>query len=128
MTSFLDLLKEKQPQFQTHQALLVLGLQNDFLRPDGKLPVETPLGFVDRIKAFVPRFRDNAGDVIWVRTVFEEEWPVNDPSGDGDTVLLEPVDGLDSSTDDSGEELAVKDLMPRASSSRSQRGKQRALE
>lgn len=128
MTSFLDLLKEKQPQFQTHQALLVLGLQNDFLRPDGKLPVETPFGFIDRIKAFVPRFRDNAGDVIWVRTVFEEEWPVNDPSGDGDTVLLEPVDGLDSSTDDSGEELAVKDLMPRASSSRSQRHKQRALE
>ncbi|OCL10084.1 hypothetical protein AOQ84DRAFT_289986 [Glonium stellatum] len=128
MTSFLDLLKEKQPQFQTHQALLVLGLQNDFVRPDGKLPVDTPFGFIDRIKAFVPSFRDNAGDVIWIKTNFEEEWPVNHPSGDGDTVLLEHVDGLDSSTDDSGDELAAKDLMPRASSSRSNRHKQRALE
>ncbi|OCK77012.1 hypothetical protein K432DRAFT_385024 [Lepidopterella palustris CBS 459.81] len=128
MSSLLDLLTQNQPQFQTNQALLIIGLQNDFLRVDGKLPVDTRSGFVDRIKAFIPRFRETAGDVIWVRTIFEEEWPVNDPSIDGDTVLVEPVDGLDSGSDDSGEEMSVKDLVQPVPSSRSHRHKQRALE
>ncbi|KAF2493472.1 hypothetical protein BU16DRAFT_465092 [Lophium mytilinum] len=127
MASLLDILKKNQPTLQTHQALLVIGLQNDFLRPDGKLPIDTRSGFVQRIEGFIPRFREHAGDVIWVRTVFEDEWPVNDPSADGDTVLLEAIDGLDDDEDSSLEEMAAKDLIQPASSSR-QRHKQRALD
>ena len=71
MEALSDLLSARVPQFQTHQALLVIGLQEDFLSTTGKLPVPTDSGFVERIKEIVPRFRDAAGEIIWVRTVVE---------------------------------------------------------
>lgn len=90
MSSLSDLLASKQPQFQTHQALLVLGLQNEFISPDGGLPVPTESGFLERIKEIVPKFRDLAGDVIWVRSEFESERIVNDGTPDGERVMMDP--------------------------------------
>ncbi|PNS19096.1 Pyrazinamidase/nicotinamidase [Sphaceloma murrayae] len=67
MASIFDMLTRQQPQFQTRQALLVLGLQHDFVSPEGHLPVTNGERFIRRIRNLVPAFRAN-GDVYWVRT------------------------------------------------------------
>lgn len=105
MSTFLDLLTQKQPQFQTHQALLVLDLQNDFLHPEGKLPVSSRSGFLTRIKRLVPTFRDNAGDIIWVRTVYESDRPANDGTGDGEVVITVIEADGDGRRDEDGEDV-----------------------
>lgn len=89
MSSFLDTLTQNQPQFETRQALLVLDLQNEFVSPDGKLPVSTDRDFVERIKKVVPKFRELAGDVIWVRSEFKEKRIVNDGTDEGDVVMVD---------------------------------------
>ncbi|KAK8207919.1 hypothetical protein M8818_004172 [Zalaria obscura] len=87
MSSLLALLSQKQPQFQTRQALLVLGLQEDFISPSGKLPVPLGSGFLDRIRELVPAFREH-GDVIWVRTEYRENRSVNQPNVNGCDVIV----------------------------------------
>ncbi|KAF2458578.1 hypothetical protein BDY21DRAFT_340634 [Lineolata rhizophorae] len=129
MSSLLDLLTQRQPQFQTHQALVIIGLQNDFVSQDGKLPVTHPPGLVDRIKSLVPVFRESAGDVIWVRTAFEAERAVNDGSDDQpdrDTVVTGEVDqvGGDGSDEDS-DDVSSTVL---ATTSRSERSRNRAMD
>jgi nicotinamidase-related amidase/glutathione S-transferase/alkylated DNA repair dioxygenase AlkB len=83
-----DQLAESVPQFEARQALLILDLQNDFLSINSKLPVDSESGFVQNIKALVPVFRDS-GDVIWIRSEFETERPVNDQAGEGETVITD---------------------------------------
>ncbi|KAF2674139.1 Isochorismatase hydrolase [Microthyrium microscopicum] len=60
-------LTRSAPEVKMYQALVIFGLQEDFLSPDGPLPVDTTTGFVDRILSLVPKFRDRAGLVMWVR-------------------------------------------------------------
>ncbi|KAF2099360.1 hypothetical protein NA57DRAFT_65474 [Rhizodiscina lignyota] len=107
MSSLLDLLTQKQPQFQTHQALVVLDLQNDFLQPEGKLPVSSRSNFISRIKRLVPTFRDNAGDIIWVRSVYEKDRPANDGTDEAEVIITE-VEGV-ASPEESSEEVATKE-------------------
>ncbi|GAB7350102.1 hypothetical protein MBLNU459_g0768t2 [Dothideomycetes sp. NU459] len=78
MSSFLSasLLAHSQQSVQTRQALIVLGLQNDFVSPNGKLPVSNDSGYLDRIKELVPTFREH-GIIIWVRSEYKEDRPVN---------------------------------------------------
>ena len=83
MASLLDLLTQATPNLQTRKALIVLGLQNDFLSPDGKLPVPLESGFLDRLKELVPSFREH-GDIIWVRSEFEAN---REPGESGDTII-----------------------------------------
>lgn len=125
--SLLDLISQNQPHFQTHQALLVIGLQNDFIQPDARLPVDTRNGFLDRIHTVIPKFRQLSANIIWVKTVYEADRSANDPAtGEGDAVVVGGlVDGVDDSTDD--EEELPRDLIP-ATQSRSSRHKQRALD
>ena len=59
MPSFAELLAERQPQIPTHQALLILDMQNEFISSDGRLPVSTESGFVDRIKDSIRRRGEN---------------------------------------------------------------------
>ncbi|KAK4205519.1 hypothetical protein QBC40DRAFT_320404 [Triangularia verruculosa] len=60
------------PAIRTRKALLVIDLQNDFIAPDGALPVSEPEDFVKRSLELVKAFRDSgAGDVVWVRSEFE---------------------------------------------------------
>ncbi|KAK0669882.1 hypothetical protein QBC41DRAFT_100902 [Cercophora samala] len=60
------------PAIRTRKALLVVDLQNDFISPDGALPVSEPEDFVKRSLELVKAFRDSgAGDVVWVRSEFE---------------------------------------------------------
>ncbi|KAL8388267.1 hypothetical protein RB595_009347 [Gaeumannomyces hyphopodioides] len=61
------------PSLRTRKALLILDLQNDFLSPDGALLVSEPEGYVQRTIAVANAFRQSgSGDVIWVRSEFEE--------------------------------------------------------
>ena len=87
MASVASILTQKQPQFETQQALIILGLQNEFLSPEGKLQLSNT-GFLDRIQDLVPKFRDLAGDIFWIRSEFEEERLVNDGGDHGDSVIL----------------------------------------
>lgn len=127
MLSLLDLISQNQPHFQTHQALLVIGLQNDFLQPDGRLPVDTRSGFLERTQALIPRFRQLSTNVIWVKTLYEADRMANDPNtGEGDAVVVGGlVDGVESSTDDD-DDLPKEPITP--PQSRSSRNKQRALD
>ena len=71
------------PHFDTRRALIVLNLQNDALSPSGGLAVTKPPGFVDNIRALVPSFRRNTGDIVWVRTEFVSDKLVDaQPSSD----------------------------------------------
>lgn len=112
MTSLLDLLTQKQPQFQTHQALVVLDLQNDFLLPDGKLPVSSRSGFLGRIQKLVPIFRENAGDIIWVRSSYEADRPVNDQADDAEAVVTSVEGNVNGSPEESSEETAKEASSP----------------
>lgn len=88
MAALLALLAQQggSPSLQTRKALMVLGLQNDFILPDGKLSIED-ISFVDRISTIVPEFRE-FGDVIWVKTVAEaQEGKSNLDFGD-DSVIV----------------------------------------
>ncbi|OAF98640.1 uncharacterized protein CC84DRAFT_1170006 [Paraphaeosphaeria sporulosa] len=124
MLSLLELVTQNQPHFQTHQALLVLGLQNDFILPDGKLPVNTRNGFLDRIHAIIPTFRKQSSNVIWTKTLYETDRLASDPTtGEGDAVVVGGlVDGVESSTDEDDD--LPKDLI-RPTQSRSSTSKHR---
>ncbi|KAF2689868.1 hypothetical protein K458DRAFT_412724 [Lentithecium fluviatile CBS 122367] len=126
MLSLLELVSQNQPHFQTHQALLVIGLQNDFIQPDGKLPVSTRSGFLERIHALIPTFRQQSANVIWIKTLYETDRLANDPStGEGDAVVVGGLaDGVESSTDDDDD--IPRDVPP--TPSRSAKHKQRALD
>jgi nicotinamidase-related amidase len=73
------------PAFRTSQALLVLDLQNDFVSPDGALPVTEPEGLVSRTLALVRAFQDSGdGHVIWVSSEFDAHRPT---TGDGGQIV-----------------------------------------
>lgn len=59
------------PQLTTRKALILVDFQNDFLAPDGALPVSEPAGFVDRAVELAATFR-STGDVVWVQSRFDE--------------------------------------------------------
>ncbi|KAF1831547.1 hypothetical protein BDW02DRAFT_531736, partial [Decorospora gaudefroyi] len=129
MSSLVDLVSKNQPKFQTHQALLVIGLQNDFLLPDGRLPVSTEAGFLERIQALIPRFRELSGNVVWVQTLYEaDRIATGADTGEGDAMVVGGLlDGEESSTEAGDEEL-VKEPVALPPQSRSSKHKQRALD
>ncbi|CBX94044.1 hypothetical protein LEMA_P037180.1 [Plenodomus lingam JN3] len=134
MSSLMDLVAQNQPKFQTHQALLIIGMQNDFLLSDGRLPVNIKKGFLERIQTLIPKFRELNGNVIWVQTLYEADRISSDPNtGEGDALVVGGlVDGDESSTEGGDEEPATpvkeaaKDVPP--AQSRSSKHKQRALD
>lgn len=93
MSSLFALLSQQQPNLQTRKGLILLGLQNDFVLPDGKLPVNDT-GHLARISELVPAFRE-FGDIIWVRSEFEATRPVNGLETLGDTVIVGGSGGSD---------------------------------
>ncbi|KAF2830379.1 hypothetical protein CC86DRAFT_160740 [Ophiobolus disseminans] len=127
MSSLMDLVSQNQPHFQTHQALLVIGMQNDFIQPDGRLPVSTKDGYLERIQALIPKFRELNGNVIWVQTLYEADRIGNDANtGEGDALVVAGlIDGEESSTE-AEQEDTLKDLP--IEKSRSSKNKQRALD
>lgn len=67
------------PKLNTRKALVIVDAQNDFLSPDGALPVTLPSNLVGHISDLVTAFRPY-GDVIWVRSVFEDNRDPEDES------------------------------------------------
>ncbi|PKY00754.1 hypothetical protein P168DRAFT_293181 [Aspergillus campestris IBT 28561] len=55
------------PAIHTRKALLLLDLQNDFVRPSGALHVPNTSDFLDSLAPLTTAFRRN-GDVVWVRS------------------------------------------------------------
>lgn len=94
MSSLFALLSQQNTNLQTRNGLIVLGLQNDFIAPDGKLPVRDT-SFLDRLTTLVSDFREH-GDVIWIRSLFEDTRPVNGLSSVGDTVIVGGHAGQDA--------------------------------
>ena len=73
------------PAISTRKALVVIDLQNDFVGPDGVLPVTEPEEFVSRTLELVRAFRSSgAGPVIWVRSEFERHRPL---TAEGDQIV-----------------------------------------
>ncbi|KAI5853202.1 hypothetical protein DFP73DRAFT_507077 [Morchella snyderi] len=85
-------------------ALLILGIQNEFLDPDiGRCIMAAPPrgspSFVDNIKAFVPHFRANGGDVIWVRSEYQKPRDFIDPRSNETVLIIPDDDSSDSETE-----------------------------
>lgn len=72
-----------------NQALIVFGLQNDFVGPNPRVPVPLESGWLDRIKELIPKFRHFAGDVIFVRSEVDPD-ALKDL--DSSTVILDSSD------------------------------------
>ena len=130
MASFAEILAKK-PKVQTRQALMVIGLQNDFVTPNGHLPVNDTSGFLDRIDPLISKFRELNGNIIWVQTVYEADRLANTSStGEGDALVIAGlVDGEENSSQ-AGEDEPARDQpvsVPQAQS-RSAKHKQRALD
>jgi nicotinamidase-related amidase/glutathione S-transferase/alkylated DNA repair dioxygenase AlkB len=124
-----NLVSQNQPVFQTHQALLVIGLQNDFVLPTGRLPVSNKNSFLDGIQTLVPKFRELNGNVIWVQTLYEANRVATDAdTGAGDALVVGGlIDGEESGAEGGDEELAkLTATLPEQSFS--SKGKQRARE
>ncbi|KAK7550833.1 hypothetical protein BKA81DRAFT_347999 [Phyllosticta paracitricarpa] len=112
MSSIFELLAQNQPSFQTHQALMVIGLQNDFCSATGKLPVSNPDGLLHRVRKIIPAFRDHAGSIIWVRTEADPAQPAFDGSDDADAVITSVPGKPSSSHDDDGTGMTAAELQP----------------
>jgi nicotinamidase-related amidase/alkylated DNA repair dioxygenase AlkB len=126
MSALMDLVSQNQPTFKTHQGLLVIGMQNDFIEADGRLPVSTNTGYLDRIQALIPKFRELNGNVIWVQTLYESNRIASDANtGEGDALVVGGLIEGDESGTEVGEEDVLKDLPPEKAKSKH---KQRALD
>lgn len=90
MSSLLALLSQQSPNLQTRKGLILTGLQNDFLSPTGKLPVDTSSGFVERLKDLAIEFR-SYGEIIWVRSEFEATRRPSEIDEDGCNVITAPT-------------------------------------
>ena len=89
MADLFSLLTQSQPKITTGQALLVVDMQNDFILPDGKLPIpDADDNFVNKVGKLAENFCGK-GEVIWVRSVFKTGRTVNDASGCGDRVIID---------------------------------------
>jgi nicotinamidase-related amidase/alkylated DNA repair dioxygenase AlkB len=129
MASLMDLVSQNQPHFQTHQALLIVGLQNDFVTPEGRLPVDTKTGFLERIQTLIPKFRELSGNVIWVQTLYEgDRIATGADTGEGDTLVVGGLFDGDESNNEAADEELAKEAAALPAQSRSSKHKQRALD
>lgn len=77
--SLLAINPEDFPDVPTRKALIAIDLQNDFLAPDGALPITQPDGMVDRIVRLAKAVRDSGyGEIIWVRSQFDTSRPAGE--------------------------------------------------
>ncbi|QGA22228.1 hypothetical protein EYB26_009944 [Talaromyces marneffei] len=87
------------PPIETRKALLLLDFQNDFVRPNGRLPVRKTLDFIDLIPGLVQSFR-RTGEVVWVRTQYEGPRPVIDDYGS--EIIITSAGSLDTKNQKKG--------------------------
>ncbi|RAL08915.1 isochorismatase family protein family [Aspergillus homomorphus CBS 101889] len=99
------------PPIQTRKALLLLDLQNDFIRSTGALHVPNTADFLEVIPQLASTFRRN-GDVVWVRSHAQSQQPLTSPSDAQDLVVLgradqtlQPQSALDGDSQDGDESM-----------------------
>ena len=104
-------LTAKAPRVQTRKALLVLDLQNDFLKPDGACFVRNAPDFLERVASVASSFRDAGEPVIWAQSVYDGcRRPVFDPMTGAEAVLLQGRDtGMDQAPSSSLRALEAGD-------------------
>ena len=130
MASFAEILAKK-PKVQTRQALVIIGLQNDFVTATGHLPIDTTSGFLDRIHTLIPKFRELNGNIIWVQSLYEADRLANTSSaGEGDALVIAGLIDGEENTSQTGDDESTKDqpLPAPQTQSRSAKHKQRALD
>lgn len=88
-------LSASAPAIKTYQALIVFGLQEDFISPQGGLPVDTTSGFVQRILQLVPKFRDRAGHIVWIKSELATEASIDAFIGGGGNRVNKYFSSLD---------------------------------
>ncbi|KAA8892838.1 hypothetical protein FN846DRAFT_981614 [Sphaerosporella brunnea] len=100
-------------QSTSQRALLVIGLQKEFLDPPtGRclLPDVSPCesqqpGFLNNIAALLPRFRALGGDVVWVRSESRARRDFTDPRAEETILVLNESDSEDDEDPNSGDPL-----------------------
>lgn len=95
-------------------ALLIIGLQNEFLDPEAGRCVMVAMdagvpSFVDNLKAFVPSFRARDGDVIWVRSEYQKPRDFIDPRNDETVLIISDDSDSDSGADGDSETGIIKE-------------------
>ena len=106
--SLLALLSQQTPNLPTRKALILTGLQHDFLSPEGKLPVNNlESGFLERTKTLIDEFRSH-GEIIWIRTEIYASKHPSDVDEDACNVITsldehDQSDSEDDSEDDASE-------------------------
>ncbi|GKZ31297.1 hypothetical protein AbraIFM66950_011657 [Aspergillus brasiliensis] len=75
------------PAVATGKALILLDFQNDFVRPNGALPVSNTADFLDLLPQLATAFRRN-GEVVWVRSHYQERQPLISPTDAQDLIVL----------------------------------------
>ena len=111
--ALLALLSQQTPNLATRKALILTGLQHDFLSPNGKLPVNNlDSGFLKRTKKLINEFRSH-GDVVWIRTEIDASRHPSDVDEDACNVItsLDEHDQSDSD-DDSEDDASDSDTQP----------------
>ncbi|KAJ9663386.1 hypothetical protein H2198_000903 [Neophaeococcomyces mojaviensis] len=78
------------PKVDTKKALVLLDLQNDFLTPGGRLPVQNTATFVPKLPALVKKFREE-GQVIWIQTSYRQPCPAISSQTGGYSILLKSL-------------------------------------
>jgi nicotinamidase-related amidase len=109
------LLAQNQPTVDGNQALIVFGLQNDFVGPNPKVRLPMESGWFDHIKELVPKFREFAGDIIWVRSECDVDAVRN---LDSDKVILDSSD-----TDTAVDKEPVEEKSPSKSKKKKKRNR-----
>lgn len=102
--SLLAMLSQQAPNLPVRKGLLLTGLQNDFLSPDGNLPVNNlASGFLDRTISLIKKFRGH-GDIIWVRTEIEASKEAAEFDEDYCNVITSLTEHDQSESDNESEE------------------------
>ncbi|KKZ64208.1 hypothetical protein EMCG_00104 [[Emmonsia] crescens] len=83
-------LSQNLPNVPSRKALLILDLQNDFVKPDGALFVRNVPDFLDTVALLAQRFRET-GDVVWVQTQFEHRRPIFSPESGGEVIVIDKL-------------------------------------
>ncbi|QSS61045.1 isochorismatase family [Histoplasma capsulatum] len=94
-----NLLSQSLPNVPCRKALLVLDLQNDFVKPDGALFVRNVPEFLDTVAALAQRFRET-GDVVWVQTQFEHRRPIFSSESGGEVIVVDKLLASGNNNDD----------------------------
>ncbi|KIX00623.1 uncharacterized protein Z518_09688 [Rhinocladiella mackenziei CBS 650.93] len=90
------------PPIETKKALLLLDFQNDFVSPDGKLPVANVQPFLQNLISLVPQFRAK-GEVIWIGTEFKQPRSTISSVTGSHSILLKQFIKEQDSNDEAGE-------------------------